>query len=98
MFIGIWSSGTWPGPSTMTCTPRARAEDAELAELRLVGRVGEAAGAQPVAEGEGHVVAREDVADRVEVRVERVLRLVREHPLREERAAAGDDAGHAGAG
>ena len=68
-------------------------EHAQLGELRRVGGVGQAPGAQPVAEREGHVVAREDLADGVEVGVEGVLGLVGQHPLRHERAAARNDAG-----
>ena len=75
--------------------PGQLAERLQLGELGRVGGVGEAAGAQAVAEREGHVVPLEDLADVVEVRVERVLRLVGEHPLRHERAAARDDAGDA---
>jgi hypothetical protein len=56
MLYSIWSNGTWPGPSTMTCTPWRPGALGELAERRqlaraaLVGGVGQPAGAQAVAE------------------------------------------------
>jgi hypothetical protein len=78
--------------------PRALGEFAEgfeLGELRRVGRVGEAAGAQAVADGERHVVLAQDVADVVPARVHDVLLVVDEHPLGQQRAAAADDADEA---
>src|SRR5947208_10069611 len=100
MFHAIWSSGTWPGPSTIACTPASRAlhelaERAQLGQLGRVARVGEAAGAEPVAERVGDVVLAHDGADLVEELVHRVLPAVLDHPLGEQRAAARDDAGHA---
>ena len=67
------------------------AEDVQLAELRGVRGVRKAAGPKSVAERHGYVVLREDVHHLVPVRVERILRLVLHHPLRHDRAAAGDD-------
>jgi hypothetical protein len=78
--------------------PRALGELAQrlqLGELRGIARVGEAAGAQTVAGADGHVVLRADLEDLVPVRVERVLFVVLEHPLRHHRAAARHDAGDA---
>jgi hypothetical protein len=89
MLNAIWSSGTWPGPSTIACTPAARARWTELAhhvqlgELRRVGRVGEAARPQSVAERVGDVVLAHDGADLVEQLVHRVLLAVMDHPLGE---------------
>ena len=71
---------------------RELAERLELGELRGVARVGEAAGAQAVARADRHVVLRADLEDLVPVRVERVLLLVLDHPLRHDRPAARDDA------
>ena len=68
------------------------AERFELCELRRVRRVGEPARAQAVTDRERHVVAPQDLADVVPERVHRVLLAVRDHPLREQRAAARDDA------
>ena len=64
----------------------------ELGELRRVARVGEAAGAQAVARADGDVVLGADLEDLVPVRVEGVLLVVLDHPLRHDRAAARDDA------
>ena len=50
-------------------------------------------GPQPVAEREGDVVAGEDVAQLLEVRVEERLAVVGQAPGRHDRAAAADDAG-----
>ena len=49
------------------------AEDPQLRELGLVGGVGEAAGAQAVAQAVGHVVGAQDLAQLVEVGVPGVL-------------------------
>ena len=71
------------------------AEGLQFGELRFVAGVGDAAGAEAVAEREADVVLRHDLDDAVEVLVEEVLLVVRGHPLREDRAAAADDAGDA---
>jgi hypothetical protein len=63
------------------------ADRGELGELRLVGRVGEPAGAEPVADGERDIVRAHDLADVVPMLVHRVLFVVGEHPLGEQRAA-----------
>ena len=91
----------WPGPSTITCVPRSwprrgeLAEHIELGELRLVAGVGDRAGPQAVAQAPGDIVLPHDVAQIVEVRVERILLAVGHHPLGDQRAAAADDAGDA---
>ena len=101
MFSLIMCIGTWPGPSIIVLhvvLPRDLREFAErlqFAELRFVVGVGARAGTQSVAERERHVVRLHDLADLFEVRVEEVLLVVREAPLRHDRAAARDDAGHA---
>ena len=74
---------------------RQLAERVELGELRLVVGVGDAAGAQAVAERERDVVGGHDLADLAEVRVEEALLVVRQAPLGHDRAAARDDAGDA---
>ncbi len=84
------------------------ADDLEFAELGEVGGVGEPAGSEPVADGEGDIVLAHEVADVVPEGVHDVVLVVDEHPLGEERAASGDDAdgalldifevGHADAG
>ena len=71
------------------------AERLEFGELGFVAGVGDAAGAQAVAEGKGDIVLREDLADVVEALVEKILLVVMRHPLRQNRAAAADDAGDA---
>ncbi len=99
--MAIWSIGTWPGPSTITWQPRdlgppgQLAQGLELGELGGVGCVGDAAGPQAVAQAEGDVVLPHDVAQVVEVRVERVFLAVGEHPLGHQRPAARDDPGDA---
>ena len=77
-----------PGPSGQL------AQRLQLGELRRVGGVGDRAGAQAVAEAPGHVVLPHDVAEVVEPRVDRVLGVVRHHPLRHQRAAPRDDPRH----
>ena len=71
------------------------AEDFQFGELRFVAGVGEAAGAESVAEREADVVLLENFADGVEILVEEILLFVGAHPLREKRAAAADDSGDA---
>jgi hypothetical protein len=77
----------------MTCTPLAQARSVsspivgELGELRLVRRVGEPAGAEAVADRERNVVRPHDLADVVPDGVHRVVFVVDEHPLGEQRAA-----------
>ena len=72
----------------MTCTSFSQARLVsspsvfELGELRRVARVGEAAGAEAVAGADRDVVLRADLEDLVPVRVERVLLVVLDHPLR----------------
>ena len=67
----------------------------EFGELGFVAGVGHATGAQSVAEGEADVVLLENLDDIVEALVEEVLLVVVGHPLRENCAAAADDAGDA---
>jgi hypothetical protein len=64
------------------------ADGGELGELRVVGRVGETAGAEPVADGERDVVLAHDLADVVPDGVHEVFACCGEHPLGEQRAAA----------
>ena len=78
--------------------PRALGEFAlrfQFAELRAVIRVGNAAGAQTVADGERNVIRGHDVADVVPMRVEEIFLVMREAPLGHDAAAARNDAGHA---
>ncbi len=101
MLILILCSGTWPGPSIITWQPfsqailRELAQRLQLGELRAVVGVRDRARAQPVAERERHVILAHQVADLVEMRVEEALLVVREAPLRHDRAAARHDAGDA---
>ena len=54
MLAAIWSMGTWPGPSTITCTSLSQARLGQLAQpdqlldLAHVGGVGQTAGAAGV--------------------------------------------------
>ena len=64
----------------------------KLGKLRIVGGVGKAARAQTVADRERHVVPATYLADLVPQFVHGVLAVVVEHPLGEQRPAAGDDA------
>ena len=83
----------------MTWQPRAWARRVsspsvlQLGELGRVRGVGDAAGAQAVAQAERDVVLPHDVAQVVEMRVERVLLVVGDHPLGHQRAAPRDDPG-----
>ena len=101
MFMSIWSIGMWPGPSTMTCVPffqpRSVSSPSTFSSANWASSLASAmrAGPQAVAQAPGHVVLAHDVAQVVEVRVERVLLAVGHHPLGDQRAAAADDAGDA---
>ncbi len=101
MLNSIWSKGTWPGPSTMTCTPLAQARSVSsprVASSRSWASsdgVGQAAGAEAVAEAEADVVFAHDVADVVEDFVHRILLVVVDHPLGQQASAAADDADQA---
>ena len=74
---------------------RQLAQRLQFGELRFVAGVGDAAGTQAVAERVADVVLGENLGDVVEVLVEEVLLVVMGHPLRQDRAAAADDAGDA---
>ena len=67
----------------------------ELGELCLVVGISDGAGAEAVADAETHVVSGADFADVIPMRVEETLGVMREAPLRHDRAAATDDAGQA---
>ena len=68
------------------------AKDVQLAELRRVRGVSQAARAHSVAKRHGHVVRRQDVHHLVPMRVERVLGLVLHHPFGHDGTAAAHDA------
>ena len=70
------------------------AEGLQFAELGLVVGVRQAAGAQPVTQGEADVVGLHDLADVLEMGVEETLPVVGDTPLGHDGAAAGDDAGN----
>ena len=101
MLALILCIGTWPGPSIMTWQPLAQAifvsspsvSSSANCARSLASR--DRAGAQAVAERERHVVLAHQVADLVEALVEEALLVMREAPLRHDRAAARDDAGDA---
>ena len=71
------------------------AERLELGELRAIVGVGNRSGTKSVAERERHVVAPHDLADLVEALIEEALFVMGEAPFGHDRAASGDDAGHA---
>ena len=71
------------------------AERLQLGELGFVAGVGDAAGAQAVAQGEAHVVLLEDLADVVEVLVQEFCLWLCTIHCGQDRAAAADDAGDA---
>ena len=93
----MWS-GTWPGPldhdlHAALARPRGEfAQGLQLLELRRVRGVGQAAGPEPVAQAQAHVVLARHVQDLVVAGEERVLLVMVEHPLDEEAPAAGDHA------
>ena len=70
-------------------------EGVQFSQLSSIRCIVLATGTQRVAKGEGAVVALEDLADVVKLRVERVLTVVVQHPLSKDAAAAADDAGDA---
>ncbi len=67
----------------------------QLGELRLVVRIGNAAGAQAVADGKADIVRGHDLANVVPMGVEEIFLVMGEAPLGEDAAAARDDAGGA---
>ena len=69
------------------------AQCVQLAELRGIVGIGNAAGAQAVAQAERYVISLHDFADFVEMGVEEVFLMMRQTPLRHNRAAARYDAG-----
>ena len=71
------------------------AQGVQFGKLRFVVGIGNAAGAQAVAEAERHVVGFHDFADFVEMRVEEVFPMVGKAPFRHDGAAARYDAGEA---
>ncbi len=75
--------------------PGKLAQRLQFRDLRLVVGVVNRARSQPVAERERYVVGLENLADVLEARVEEALLVMREAPLRHDRAAARDDARHA---
>ena len=77
---------------------REFAQRLEFRELGGIVGIGNGAGTQPVAQGEGHVVGLHDFADILEVLVEKALPVVSQAPLGHDRTAAADDAGGAPGG
>ena len=71
------------------------AEDFEFRELRFVASVGDAAGAETVAERKADIMLFENFDDAFDIFVEEVLLLVMLHPVSHQGAAAADDAGDA---
>jgi len=67
------------------------AEGLQLSQLSCVRGIVLTARTQGITQGEGAVIALEDLADVVEAGVERVLLVVVEHPLGEDAAAAAHD-------
>jgi hypothetical protein len=70
------------------------AQGFQLGELGGVVGVGDGAGPQPVTEGEGDVVAGQDLAQLVEVGVQEGFPVVGQHPGGHDGATAADDPGH----
>ena len=71
------------------------AQGVQLGELGFVVGIGNAAGAQAVAEAERHIIRLHDFTDFVEMRVEEVFFVMGETPFRHNRTAARYDAGEA---
>ena len=69
------------------------AQSLQLSQLSCVRGVVLTTRTQRIAQGEGAVVALEDLADVVEARIQRVLLVVIEHPLGQDPAATADDSG-----
>ena len=65
----------------------------QFRELRRVVGVGDGTGAQAVAQGKRHIVGAHDLADLLKMGVEKVFPMMGQTPLRQDGAAAGDDAG-----
>ena len=71
------------------------AQGVQLGELGFVVGIGNAAGAQAVAEAERHIIRLHDFTDFVEMRVEEVFPMMCQTPFRHDGTAARDDAGKA---
>ena len=82
----------------LTAAASEFAEHFQFRKLRGVAGVGDGAGAQAIAEAPGDIVLAHDVAQVVEVGVERVGLAVGHHPFGDQAAAAADDAGDAAHG
>ena len=67
----------------------------QFSELSLVVGVSNGARPQAVADAEADIIGGHDLADFVPVSVEEILAMVSQAPLRQNAAAAADDAGHA---
>jgi hypothetical protein len=72
----------------LPCDARQFSLRLELRELRLVIRIRNRPGTQPVAEGERDVVHAHDLADFAEMRVRKILLMMGKAPLGEDRATA----------
>ena len=68
------------------------ADRLQLGQLGVVAGIGEPAGPEPVTDGERDVVFPHDPADLVPQLVHRILPVLDEHPLGQQRAPTGDDA------
>ena len=101
MLILILCSGTWPGPSIITWQPLFHAicvSSPSVSSSANCARSLASAiepGRRPSPERERHVIFPHQVADLVEMGVEEALLVMRQAPLRHDRAAARDDAGDA---
>ncbi len=80
-----------PGPRDL----RQLTECLQLRELGGVIRIGDRSRSQAIAKGKAHVIRAADIADLVEVLVEEAFAMMREAPLRHDRAAARNNAGDA---
>ena len=101
MLILILCIGTWPGPSIITWQPFSQAilvSSPSVSSSANCARSLASAiepGRRPSPSEKRHVVLAHDVADLVEALVEEALLVMRQAPLRHDRAAARDDAGDA---
>src|SRR5882762_8026213 len=75
--------------------PGKFAQRLQLGELCLVAGIGDATGAQAVAERKADVVFLENFADVVEALVEHILLVVFHHPFGQDGSTAADDSGNA---
>ena len=74
------------------CAPRELSKNVQLCKLRLIASISNRTRPQTITETPRDIVCTKNVAQLLEVGVERVLLAMRHHPPRDERSTAANDA------